>query len=352
MLALAMPIIVTPELTLEPLLVSHAEEMFGLLDDEAIYTYLDYSAPPSVDHLRNVYARLEARRSPDGSDAWLNWVIRPRDQPLVGYVQATVESNRSAYVAYVLASRYWGHGYAERAMQAMLEHLASAYCVHRCVATVEVENQRSIRLLERLGFHLADEHELSGHHLSTSERLFVRRFGEGAVMQVRELGPDDARVFQALRLAALRECPSAFASSYEEEHEISIAVVAERLVAKADRCVLGAWLGSDLVGMLGLKREEMRKLAHKAYIWGMYVAPRARRRGVGRELIAQALSRAASMTGVRQITLGVNAANAEAIALYEAAGFTSFGIERGFMLLDGVLHDEVMMVRNIETWNA
>ena len=57
-----------------------------------------------------------------------------------------------AYVAYVLASKYWGRGYAQRAMQAMFEHLGSAYDVDRYVATVEVENQRSIRLLERLGF--------------------------------------------------------------------------------------------------------------------------------------------------------------------------------------------------------
>ena len=55
------------------------------------------------------------------------------------------------------------------------------------------------------------------------------------------------------------------------------------------------------------------------------------------------------MNGVRQINLGVNAANLEAIALYEAAGFTAFGVERGFMLLDGRLHDELHMVRNIET---
>lgn len=170
-------------------------------------------------------------------------------------------------------------------------------------------------------------------------------------MQIRDLVSEDARVFQALRLAALRECPSAFASSYEEEDEMPMAVVAERLVVKADRCVLGAWLGSDLVGMLGLQREEMRKLAHKAFIWGMYVAPSARRRGVGRQLIDQALVRASSMNGVHQINLGVNAANAEAIALYEAAGFTAFGVERGFMLLDGELHDELHMVRNIETRN-
>jgi len=168
-------------------------------------------------------------------------------------------------------------------------------------------------------------------------------------MRIGELGSEHARAFQELRLAALRECPSAFASSYEEEHDTPIAVVAERLVAKPDRSVLGAWLGSDLVGMVGLRREQARKLSHKAFIWGMYVAPAVRRRGTGGRLLAHALARAASMPGVRQINLGVNAANAEAVALYEAAGFISFGVERGFMLLDGRLLDEIHMVRTVET---
>lgn len=170
------------------------------------------------------------------------------------------------------------------------------------------------------------------------------------MMRIRELGVGDACAFQALRLAALRDCPSAFVSSYEEESETPIAVVAERLATGSDRCVLGAWVESDLIGMLGLAREQMQKLAHKAFVWGMYVVPSARRCGVGRQLIGRGLSRAASMPGVRQVNLGVNAANFEAIALYEAVGFTSFGVERGFMLLDGELHDEIHMVRNIETW--
>lgn len=166
--------------------------------------------------------------------------------------------------------------------------------------------------------------------------------------QVRELTSADAPVFQALRLAALLDCPSAFASSYEEEHETPIEAVAQRLVATAQRCVLGVWLGSDLCGMVGLEREQARKLAHKATLWGMFVAPGARRRGAGRQLVAHALSRAKSMSGVRQVQLGVNAANVEAIALYEAAGFAPFGVERGFMLLDGKLHDEILMARTVE----
>lgn len=164
-------------------------------------------------------------------------------------------------------------------------------------------------------------------------------------MQVRELGAQDAREFQALRLAGLRDCPSAFASSYEEEYETPIDIVAQRLVASADRCMLGAWLESEFVGILGLQREEIRKLAHKVFLWGMYVAPLARRCGIGRALIEHALTRARSMTGVRQVNLGVNAVNAEALALYKATGFVPFGLERGFMLLDGELHDEILMAR-------
>jgi [ribosomal protein S5]-alanine N-acetyltransferase len=169
-----MQTIVTPTLTLEPLLASHAEEMFGLLSDDKIYKYLDYAAPASADHLRGVYQRLEARQSPDARQAWLNWVIRPVDQPLAGYVQATVEPDRSAHVAYVLGSSYWGHGYAQRAVHAMLDHLVSAYSVDRFLATVEADNQRSIRLLERLGFYPIASHEFDRHQLSTTERMFMR----------------------------------------------------------------------------------------------------------------------------------------------------------------------------------
>ena len=165
--------IATSGLVLEPLVVAHAEAMFELLDDAAIYRYLDYPPPPSVDHLRDVYAKLEARASPDGTEIWLNWVVRSQGHTPVGYVQATI-SQRTAFVAYMLGRKHWGRGYAQEAMQAMLEHLASAYGVDCYLATVEVDNQRSIRLLTRLGFHLATAHELEGHSLSPTERMFVK----------------------------------------------------------------------------------------------------------------------------------------------------------------------------------
>ena len=103
------------ELILEPLVVGHAEAMFKVLTEPELYRYLDYPSPPSIEHLRTVYAGAEARKSPDGSQLWLNWVVRRPGQPPVGYVQATVTAEASAWVGYVFSTEHWGRGYATQA---------------------------------------------------------------------------------------------------------------------------------------------------------------------------------------------------------------------------------------------
>lgn len=163
-------------------------------------------------------------------------------------------------------------------------------------------------------------------------------------MKIRSLDRADAALFQALRLRGLIECPSAFASTYEEESELSLEDVGERLSRTKDRFVFGAFEGPRLVGVLGLVREHKAKLAHKAFLWGMYVDPEYRNRGIAGKLVRQALRHARELPGVRQVYLGVNAANAPAQKLYTSKGFKEFGREPGFMLVDGVLHDEVCMV--------
>ena len=171
-------------------------------------------------------------------------------------------------------------------------------------------------------------------------------------MEVRTLDSSDVAAFRRLRLSALRECPTAFSSSYEEERDIPLAHAAERMTPDRDRAIFGAFDGETLVGTVGLQRERKLKLAHKAVIWGVYVAPKFRKRGVGRMLLQHALAHAASLPGLLQLTLGANAANPAAIALYESVGFEAFGLERGFLLVDGVLHDELHMAITIASAGA
>ena len=162
------------ELVLEPLVAGHAEAMFEVLGDPALYRYLDHPPPPTVEHLREVYAGVEKRLSPDGSQVWLNWVVRRHGQVPLGYVQATVVPDCTAWVGYVFSVQHGGRGHATQAVRAMLEHLAGDHGIRRFLASVEAENLQSIRLLERLGFRAAHDSELEGHELSPSERLFVR----------------------------------------------------------------------------------------------------------------------------------------------------------------------------------
>jgi ribosomal protein S18 acetylase RimI-like enzyme len=165
-----------------------------------------------------------------------------------------------------------------------------------------------------------------------------------AEVLIRALAPDDAPAFLALRLRGLREHPEAFSSSYEEERESALADVERRLEAAADAAVFGAHIEGALVGVTGVRREGRIKLAHKAHIWGVYVAPEARGRGIGERLLRLALAFARDRLGVRQVNLGVNAGNAAAVALYRKLGFAEYGLERGFMPVGGVLHDQLMMV--------
>jgi RimJ/RimL family protein N-acetyltransferase len=164
-------------------------------------------------------------------------------------------------------------------------------------------------------------------------------------MTIRALEATDAAAFQALRLQGLRAHPEAFASSWEEESAQPLAQVAARLAPRPDGLVFGAFEGDTLLGVAGLGREGMRKLAHKGWIWGVYVAPSARRQGWAEALLRHALDHARDAWGLRQVNLGVNTRNEAAHALYLKLGFEAFGLERGFLRVGDAWHDEHQMVR-------
>jgi ribosomal protein S18 acetylase RimI-like enzyme/ketosteroid isomerase-like protein len=159
-----------------------------------------------------------------------------------------------------------------------------------------------------------------------------------APFAIRVLGRADAARFRALRLAALRESPEAFGSTYEEDLLLTDDVVAARLeeATTAPRRVgLGAVDGDRLVGFVGCVQEAKLKSRHKAFVWGMYVEPAVRGRGVGRALLRELVARVGRWDGVSRVTLSVVERAGPARALYRSVGFTRFGREPDGMRQDG-----------------
>jgi RimJ/RimL family protein N-acetyltransferase len=146
-----MRIVLTPRLCLEPQIAAHAVEMFAVLSDPAIYEF-ENAPPASVEWLRQRFSRLETRRSPDGSEHWLNWVVRLPSSGLVGYVQATVSAGANAAIAYELSSRYWGMGLGREAVGGMIGALVTDHDVETLSAVLKRANHRSRHLLDRLEF--------------------------------------------------------------------------------------------------------------------------------------------------------------------------------------------------------
>lgn len=174
-----MRIVHTDRLTLEPQVAAHAPEMFAVLSDPAIYEY-ENAPPQSLNGLRERFAELESRRSPNGREQWLNWVIRLPNSRLIGYVQATVYPGGHAAIAYELGSAWWGRGLAQQAVQAMLGELVERFGVRHVSAVLKQENHRSQRLLERLGFAMASPAEHARREVERDEHLMLREL-EGAI---------------------------------------------------------------------------------------------------------------------------------------------------------------------------
>ena len=168
-----MHVIKTDSLTLEPQTAAHADEMFVVLSDPAIYEH-ENEPPPSLEWLRARFTKLESRRSPDGEEQWLNWVIRLPTSELIGYVQATVHAHGHAAIAYALSSAHWGRGLAGEAVQAMVSELVEHSQVRSLSAVLKRGNLRSRRLLERLGFSLASPEQHVEHAVECGELLMQR----------------------------------------------------------------------------------------------------------------------------------------------------------------------------------
>lgn len=136
------------------------------------------------------------------------------------------------------------------------------------------------------------------------------------------------QLYRSIRLRALQADPDAFGSSFERESAFDDAQWQQRVdgiegrpgtifVARLTAALQLPATASMPLGVVGIGESATPGVAT---LWGMWVAPTARGRGVSGQLV-DAAEHWASEHGCASITLWVHRSNTAAIELYERRGF-------------------------------
>jgi RimJ/RimL family protein N-acetyltransferase len=167
------------------------------------------------------------------------------------------------------------------------------------------------------------------------------------MVTVRLLDSDDAEQFKALRLLAIDNAPTAIWPTRQEELARLIEEIAIRIRSTPTQAAFGAFESEALIGITGVRREPLRQVNHKATIWGVFVNPSYRGRGIAPMLLSAATVHAAEQWDVVQLMLCVNAENLPAKRLYASHGFQTFGLEPRAMKVGDRFYDEEHMYKQL-----
>jgi RimJ/RimL family protein N-acetyltransferase len=161
-------------------------------------------------------------------------------------------------------------------------------------------------------------------------------------IEIRKLTPDDAREWRTLRLQALQQHPTAYAESFEEASQRDLAWFRKQMpAADAANAIFGVFDRGRLAGSAGFAVQTFANLRHKGVMWGVYLEPGLRGRGVGDALVDHVIRYAREHVAVLHAAVAVD--NHAARTLYGRAGFTAFGLEPRALRVNGRDIDEELL---------
>lgn len=137
-------------------------------------------------------------------------------------------------------------------------------------------------------------------------------------LEVRQLAPQEWRIFRELRLRALRDAPEAFGTTAAEAQSWGPDQWRQRLGTRV------AFVALDGEATIGLACGIPAERPDEAELISMWVDPTSRRQGAGRRLVDAVAGWAAS-EGFRTLRLWVARRNPDAASFYSSLSFARTG---------------------------
>jgi RimJ/RimL family protein N-acetyltransferase len=141
----------TGRLRLRKPLAADARAIFAAYaQDPDVTRYLVWRPHASIDDTRAFIADCLERW---GRSAYPYVITSRSDGSVLGMIEARL-SESLASVGYVLAKRWWGHGFTTEAVRAVVAAAFAQPLIQRVEAACDVDNAASSRVLEKAGFRL------------------------------------------------------------------------------------------------------------------------------------------------------------------------------------------------------
>lgn len=160
----------------------------------------------------------------------------------------------------------------------------------------------------------------------------------------------DWKRYKRIRLEALKTDPTAFANSYADMVKRPDRDWQEQMnksLKKDHYFYRFALSGNEVVGMNGAYWSDKSTINHVAEVFGVFVRPDYRRRGIGRQLMETVIDEIKAMGRFRKIKLGVNAQNLAALRLYQSCGLKIVGCLKEELRFGDNYYDEYLLEKTI-----
>jgi len=84
-------------------------------------------------------------------------VVSKQNQQMIGDIFVEIVNRKTFVLGYTLDSEFWSLGYGSEFVGAFIEYMKVTYDMKKVLCYVYPDNDRSIRLLKKLGFHKFEE---------------------------------------------------------------------------------------------------------------------------------------------------------------------------------------------------
>lgn len=165
------PTLETERLMLTDMEAEHAPALYAMRSDEEVMRYLDRPLLGSLAEAEDMIERIQREWA---AGEIINWAVCLRETgECIGYV-GFYRMDFAADVVeigYTMAKAHWRRGYGREALRAVLGWAFESFGAHKVSADVNIANEASMGLLERLGFQreavLREDFFFAGRHLDS-----------------------------------------------------------------------------------------------------------------------------------------------------------------------------------------